>query len=257
MDRNIRRQVIKAMPDRLIDLQEAVERVVAEKCGDGFVAEWTPETLRGEWEALAIGGVRTLGWEDGRALIKRWLQLGELKIFGIPRWNPREKCEPFELPPDFWRSCDKDDVAVQSLILSRVADGDYPDWTYVLDETVLITLLEIGVATDESEHATCVAAAAPDRGNAVINDDTVITEMAEWIFAQHPRARGMPPKTSKQLQEEAEKRSWSAAFKVAYFITAYRQVYRSKPHRPPKSGWPLLEPYQSRLDSEGTPGKEK
>jgi hypothetical protein len=129
-------------PDQLIYLNSAVERVVAAKYGVGFVAEWTPATLRGEHEAQRYGGVRTLAWEEARAWILGHLQSGKLKLLRVSKEDPPEirACSS-----DFWRSSDHDDIHHQKQIL----DGkEHPSerWIYALDEVVLTSLLDADVS---------------------------------------------------------------------------------------------------------------
>jgi hypothetical protein len=141
--------------------------------------------------------------------------------------------------------CKLYDLVLQQMILEREEHFD-GKWWYGL-------LLGIGSATDE--HTKCVAAEAPDIGNPGIPDNTVVDQMAEWIFAKHPKKRGEPPRRYIDLRDEAQSRNWSAAFKEASFKKAYRKVYQSENHKPPKSGWPLRDSYKNRLDSESEPGK--
>jgi hypothetical protein len=161
-------------PDQLVDLQSAVERVVAAKYGVGFVAEWTPATLRGEQEAQAYGGVRTLAWEQARAWIREHLQRGELQLLKVPKADP-----PVirAASADFWRSSDHDDIQRQRQILDR-RDDPTGKWTYALDAACLMALLQGSFPTDENEHTVRDAPVAlpssaqpiderPQRGNAL------------------------------------------------------------------------------------------
>ena len=82
------------------------------------------------------------------------------------------------------------------------------------------------------------------------SESTIVRNMAEWIFAQHPR-EAVRPRTYKSLKESAEKLRWEGTvFKEADFLSAYRLVYQSENHRPPALGWPLREPYKSCLQKE-------
>jgi hypothetical protein len=124
-------------PDQLIDLESAVQRVVAAKYGAGFIAEWTTATLRGEYEAQIYGGVRSLAWEDARAWTLRQLQRGELQLLQVTKADP-----PVirAASADFWRSSDHDDIPPQRQILDRGTDPS-GEWIYALDESILTSLL--------------------------------------------------------------------------------------------------------------------
>jgi hypothetical protein len=124
-------------PDQLIDLEAAVEQVVAANYGTGFVAEWTPATLQGEYEAQTYGGVRTLAWQQARDWILGHLQRGKLKLLRVSNEDPPviRACSS-----GFWRSSDHDDIQRQKQILDRSEDPSRK-WTYALDEALLTSLL--------------------------------------------------------------------------------------------------------------------
>jgi hypothetical protein len=138
-------------------MESAVEQVVVAKYGVGFIAEWTPATLRGEYKAQAYGGVRTLAWDQARAWILGHLQRGKLNLLEVSKEDPPviRACSS-----RFWRSSDHDDIERQKQILDR---GEDPSgkWIYALDEAVLTALLEIGPTRDESKDTGRVAAGAP------------------------------------------------------------------------------------------------
>jgi hypothetical protein len=158
-----------------------------------------------------------------------------------------------ECLPNFWESLDRDDLVLQQMMLEREEHFD-GKWWYALDQVVLMRLLGIGSVTDE--HTSDVASGAPVIGNAGISRNTDIDKMAEWVFAEHPRNTGERPQLYTKLRDEAQKRDWSTPFKEASFKEAYRKVYQSENHRPPKSGWPLRDPYKNRLDSERNRAKD-
>jgi hypothetical protein len=70
------------------------------------------------------------------------------------------------------------------------------------------------------------------------------TALAEWIFSQHPEG-GARPLTREKLISKAQSKGFP--FTTLKFNRAYREVYASEDHRPPRQGWPLKEPYRSRL----------
>jgi hypothetical protein len=77
----------------------------------------------------------------------------------------------------------------------------------------------------------------------------VVTELAEFIFDQHPRD-GSRRKTKECLRQAAINSGRLESFTKIEFSKAYRRVYESKKKRPPLTGWPLCEPYRIRLDRE-------
>jgi hypothetical protein len=74
-----------------------------------------------------------------------------------------------------------------------------------------------------------------------------IDSLAEWIFGCHPTI-GTPPWTKKQLEELARTNCVAPGFIKNAFTKAYQKVYETTPARPPKSGWPLREPFRGRLE---------
>jgi hypothetical protein len=267
-------------PSRLIPLQSALGQVVEEESGVGLVDfdvkwDWCDPARRefynvffggrfGELDAkrfvdrftkraempkplkaeLAMAeGTHTAAWARARSKTKKHLAAGEFWLIRVAKRSPCEPVGPVATERcvrNFWQSRDRDDRVLQQMILER---GEHFDgkWWYAL---------LIG-----DEHTKCVAAGAPDIGNPDVPSDIVVDEMADWIFAKHPRKRGEPPQRYIDLRDEAQKRDWSTAFKEASFKEAYRKVYQSENHKPPKSGWPLRDSYKNRLDSESEPGK--
>jgi hypothetical protein len=125
------------LPAGLIDLETALERVVAAKHDAGFTAEWTSATLRDEFAAQAYGGVRTRAWEDARAWMLQHLQQG-LQLFRVSKAEPPVKRA---LPAEFWRSSDHAERQRQRHILDR-RDDPSGNFTYAVDEEHLMTLLD-------------------------------------------------------------------------------------------------------------------
>jgi hypothetical protein len=143
-------------PDQLIDLETALERVVAAKYGVGFIAEWTPATLRGEYEAQPYGGVRTLAWEQARAWVLEHLQGGNLQMLKVAKANSPGITAA---SADFWRSSNHADRQRQQLILERREDPSGIS-TYALDATRLLALLD-----EDASYVTAAVAkqSAPSR----------------------------------------------------------------------------------------------
>jgi hypothetical protein len=137
----------------VIELEDALERIVAAKYGPGFATEWTAATLKGEYEAQAYGGVRTLAWEEARAWFLRHVRRGRLPFFLVSKDDPPVVRT---LSTDFWRSTNRADRQRQKQILERREDPpDSPvaplrrrrfprpsdSLTYATDEAVLTALL--------------------------------------------------------------------------------------------------------------------
>jgi hypothetical protein len=110
------------------------------------------------------------------------------------------------------------------------------------------------VATLEPEQpeGTAHAVTAPQTTSSKtrINEDAAgnsadaVARLVEWIFVRHPRDGG-EPMTRDQLISGARKAG--LRFATEKFNEAYGAVYESKNNRPTKGGWPLKEPYRSRL----------
>jgi hypothetical protein len=125
------------LPVGYIDLETALGRLVAAKHGAGFIAEWTPALIRGEYEAQAYGGVRTSAWEDARARVLGYLQQG-LQLFKVSKADPPVVRT---YPVEFWRSPDRADRQCQRHILDR-RDDPFGDATYAVNEAHFMALLD-------------------------------------------------------------------------------------------------------------------
>jgi hypothetical protein len=72
---------------------------------------------------------------------------------------------------------------------------------------------------------------------------TCENSIAEWIFSEHLQG-GTPLKKEQLISKLA---SQGRRFSTVEFDRAYREVYASENHRSPRQGWPLKEPFLSRL----------
>ncbi len=134
----------------------------------------------------------------------------------------------------YWRS--PDDAMIKQVILTRGKD-DREGWEFVLDDAAFSRwLIE---KSDGGEAATQIGTAASD-----IPEDGTIKRLEEWIFDQH--SQHSPPLTYKKLRCIALTRDMLGLRKIEDFLTAYRNVYVTESHRPPKSGWPLQPEYRER-----------
>lgn len=85
---------------------------------------------------------------------------------------------------------------------------------------------------------TKVAASSPR----IEEPNHVVARLATWIFEKHSQ----PPLSYRDLREGAFRNvDQFGQFKVSDFRTAFRRVYSTAKNRPPKTGWPLREPYKS------------
>jgi hypothetical protein len=77
-------------------------------------------------------------------------------------------------------------------------------------------------------------------------------ELEEWIFLQH---------ADRLIFDDLLKRACSipelqGTFTKDVFEAAYREVYETKRHRPPASGWPLRPRFAERLKSPESPARK-
>jgi hypothetical protein len=75
------------------------------------------------------------------------------------------------------------------------------------------------------------------------NGDLGPEALREWIFNQRGQLRGF-----EKLYAAALKDSSVGTFKKKDLLAAFQAVYRTAPHRPPASGWPLQPDYQRRSE---------
>jgi hypothetical protein len=180
---------IGAMPGEPIGLQSAVKLVIERKSGIGAAEDHSPAiSFQPEFMNMWYGGRFMNMWHGGSKLqadleerselaraeeirtvardwIKEHLRTDKLRLFrdgGPPKvWV----CES-----EFWQPVDPGDVFMQTSILDR--EGDKKG-AYVLDRAALVELLEIGLATCESERAGPLAAAAPNGPKAEVVSNPV------------------------------------------------------------------------------------
>jgi hypothetical protein len=79
--------------------------------------------------------------------------------------------------------------------------------------------------------------------------DAFVEQLAEWIFGRHPRD-GSTPETRERLTKAARSDQGLLDVTIRGFTEAYQLVYKTKPKHPPHGGWPLNEPYRTRLADE-------
>jgi hypothetical protein len=137
------------LPAGLIDLETALERVVAEKYGARFIAQWTPAALRREFEAQAYGGERTRVWDGARDWMRFQWHRGTLPLLKVSKADPPVIRAASE---DFLQSSDHADRQRLQLILERREDPS-GKWTYATDEAVLTALLAVELNARSSGDA--------------------------------------------------------------------------------------------------------
>ncbi len=216
-------------PRQLIGLQEAVEKVVAQ-FDAGLVTELTVALQRGEQDAWVIGGgPRTTAWKQSRERLMNALKEGTLELLiRYPDTNGQAKA----VQRRYWRS--PDDAMIKQVILTRGKD-DREGWEFVLDDAVFSAWLT--EASSGHKAVTHIGAAA-------INTPQIwtIERIEEWIFDQHSQ----PPLSQEKLLIAFQRDQQHRSFKKTDFVTAYGNVYVTKPHRPPLSGWLLQPKYRNR-----------
>jgi hypothetical protein len=77
-----------------------------------------------------------------------------------------------------------------------------------------------------------------------------IIVLAEWIFVRDPRSgAGGKLQTFEKLLSAARRDPELKTFTYKAFLAAYHAVYQTKSHRGPAEGWPLREPFLSRINN--------
>jgi hypothetical protein len=80
----------------------------------------------------------------------------------------------------------------------------------------------------------------------VATDETEVVErLADWICGKRRQLRDF-----EKLYNLARNDVGVGPFKKKNFLSAFQLVYKTKPHRPPATGWPLRSPYKERDESE-------
>ena len=73
-----------------------------------------------------------------------------------------------------------------------------------------------------------------------VGTPSMVDRLAEWIYQRRSWR-----KSYEALYDEA-RNAQLGEFRTTDSLTAYRKVYATKPHAPPKTGWPLRSPYKER-----------
>ena len=94
--------------------------------------------------------------------------------------------------------------------------------------------------SDDPQAAMAAVKGSDRMQRSEVPDDTV-TVLANWVFEQH----GHRLKFKELEQHAIDEADNIGSFKVSEFHEAYQRVYATQKHAPPKTGWPLREPYRS------------
>jgi hypothetical protein len=80
-----------------------------------------------------------------------------------------------------------------------------------------------------------------------VSDQMINAQIAEWIADQHPKDESKPQSCDKLLRAARASDSPLKNVTDREFRAAYRAVYKTQSGAPPATGWPLNEPYRSKL----------
>jgi hypothetical protein len=242
-------------PSGTLTVLEMVRRLIAKRCGPEW-AEIPPIKLllnaRADEVEIVDGSSRILD-----AMPKYKAARNEL-LTALARGKLRARLENnLEVTPIYWETGSAyeaiesgriPDSAGIPLELSRpggtpfFVDADlFEIWLTQIDPNGTIRVPPSHPDPDADPSISKTSAELVGEGSENKSD-----ELAEWIFAQHPRD-GSDPKTRQNLMNSARK--VPLQFSTEKFNKAYGAVYASKAVRPTKGGWPLREPYRSRLVS--------
>lgn len=177
---NLRRPIER--PDRVVSLQDVIARIIEARFGFAANAEWTPATLRGELDALPVGGLRTAWCEWARDWLLGELRAGRLRLLLTPLGGGYEAEETH---PDYWRATDHDAVVVQRLILARSKDRT-GTWQFEIDETAFEAAAE---GLNELYREPAAPTESPPPQDGVADDAITSNKKREFISWEEEQRR--------------------------------------------------------------------
>jgi hypothetical protein len=171
-------------------------------------------------------GIRALLPPKERAELQGWCDV-RIERAGVPAAFPK--------PPS---PTTEENIAYLRKEMMRIFQFGNPS-------TPVVSNVPIDAAAATGTHPLSAKVEA-NTGDAPMTDP--VEALAEWIFEQHP-LDGRRPKKRSELEQLALTEVVVDGFTTREFRNAFRKIYDTKAHHPPVSGWPLRQPFKSRLEN--------